>query len=90
MEQSRRDFFKKSFGVMGTVATTALLAKISFNEAQALEIGQTNIKTQNPLDVSGNCSYGSSCGGGGGSCSYGSSCGGGGGSCSYGSSCSGS
>jgi lipoprotein-anchoring transpeptidase ErfK/SrfK len=50
MEQSRRDFFKKSFGVMGTVATTALLAKISLTDAQALEIG----KNSNSIDRSKN------------------------------------
>lgn len=91
MDSRRRDFMKKSFGFMGVAATTVALSKIGFSEAQALEIGDTSKSTQNPMDVSGTCSYGSSCGGGGGSCSYGSSCGGGGGSgmCSYGSSCGG-
>lgn len=90
MNESRRGFLKKSFGVMGVAATTVALSKLGFNEAQALEIGDTSKSTKNPMDVSGTCSYGSSCGGGGGSCSYGSSCGGGGGTCSYGSNCSGS
>lgn len=79
MEQSRRDFFKKSFGVMGTVATTALLAKISLTDAQALEIGKNNTtvdKSKNPVDGTGICGYGMGCSGGGGQCGYGMGCGG--------------
>ena len=79
MENSRRDFFKKSFGVMGTVATTALLAKISLTDAQALEIGKNNgsvDKSKNPIDGVGICGMGMQCSGGGGQCGMGMNCGG--------------
>ena len=76
MESSRRDFFKKSFGIIGVAATTVALSKIGFNEAQALEIGDTSKSTQNPMDVSGQCGFGAGCSGGGGQCGFGMGCGG--------------
>lgn len=96
MNNSRRDFLKKSFGVMGVAATTVALSKIGFSEAQALEIGQTNKITQNPMDVSGQCGFGMGCSGGGGQCGFGMGCGGGGSSgggdskCGFGMGCGGS
>lgn len=79
MEKSRRDFFKKSFGVMGTVATTALLAKISLTDAQALEIGKNSNsidRSKNPIEGTGVCGMAYSCSGGGGQCGMAYSCGG--------------
>lgn len=93
MDSSRRDFFRKSFGVMGVAATTVVLSKISFNEAQALEIGQTGKNIKDSMEVQGQCGMGFGCSGGGGQCGMGFNCGGGGsggsGQCGMGFGCSG-
>ncbi len=93
MDSSRRDFFRKSFGVMGAAATTVVLSKISFNEAQALEIGQTGKNIKDSMEVQGQCGFGQGCSGGGGQCGFGYGCSGGGsggsGKCGFGYGCGG-
>lgn len=92
---TRREFLSKTLKIVSGGVGVAVLSKLSYDESKNLEIalGRKD-ELKDAIQVSGMCSYGSNCGGGGGQCSYGSNCGGGGGGggggqCSYGSSCGG-